>query len=186
MLVALAFLPIVAFMAFALWAGTWGAPVVRGWAQSSRYPVRVPGWQTRLTEHPPFRATVEDIARMNEALLRQAIAKGYDKKAARKRLDAGLVRWVPADPSVEGRGVRDPFNRKKPDGTPLRLAGWHEGDGIFVVYLPEDTLADTAYGHEQGHSLHVIKNLSDYPHADPDMWGPSGIVAMAAKDFKGV
>lgn len=185
MLVALAFLPIVLFIAFALWAATVGAPVVRGWLESAKYPVRVPGWRTRLSEHPPFGATVEDVARANEIVLRQAVAKGYASADVRRRLDRGLVRWVSADPNVEGRGVRDPFNRKKQDGTPLRLAGWHEGDSIYVVYLPTDTLADTAYCHEQGHSIHVLKNLSDYAHADLDMWGPDGIVSLSKKELKG-
>lgn len=180
MITAAFFLALFAAFAIPLWFAFFGAKILREESQRASFPVLVTGWETRLTEHPPFKATVEDIAFANEALLKAAANRGYEREAVRQKLNNGLVRWVAADPSLLGkRAIVDPYGRKHKDGSPLLVAGWHLGDHLHVVYLPDDKLADTAYCHEMGHEIHELRNTTDYEHMDEEMWGNEGIVALA-------
>jgi len=180
MLIATLVLLFVAAFGVPLWFAFFGVKMLRDMSQRVGFPVVVPGWKTRLTEHPPFAATVQDVARANEALLRAATNRGYDRAAVKKKLNNGLVRWVAADLGLGGkRAIVDPFGRRRRDGLPLLVAGWHSGDHIHVVYLPHDRLEDTAYCHEQGHEIHELDGRTDYAHTDEQMWGPDGVVALA-------
>jgi hypothetical protein len=189
-------LVILGMAGFATWLAFFGQRTFDNIA----YPVKVPGWGMRLAEPPPFKSSVEDVARMNALLLKHAMAKGYKKRAVKKTLNESKVRWVKADPQFLGkRAVVDPWNRRVPvkngDGTvkigpdgkpetkPLLVAGWHQGKTLYVVFVPEDVIEKTAYAHEGGHGVHLIKNISDYEHADEEMWGPEGIVVLVKNEM---
>jgi hypothetical protein len=154
-----------------------------------KYPVKVPGWKMRMAEPPPFNATPADVGRMNQLLLKHAVAKGYKKREVKKVLNNSLVRWVKADPGLDGkRAVVDPYGRTVKDKEtgevkPMLIAGWHTGHILFVVFVVKDVIEKTAYAHEVGHGLHTIKGKSDYDHVDGEMFGKDGIVALAKNEM---
>jgi len=159
-----------------------------------KYPVKVPGWGMRMAEPPPFKATAKDVGRMNQLLLKHAVAKGYKKSDVKKVLNNGLVRWVKADPGLGGaRAVVDPYGRTVPvkdengeptgETKPMLIAGWHTGHIAFVVFVPEDVIERVAYAHEEGHGIHLIKQKTDYDHKDAEMFGKEGIVVLVKNEM---
>lgn len=153
------------------------------------YSVKVPGWGMRLAEPPPFNSTVDDVGRMNSLLLKHAVDKGYSQREVKRVLNASRVRWVRADPSLGGRAVVDPWNRRVPvlddagnetgETKPMRVAGWHRGNTLYVVFVEDDVIERTAYAHEGGHGIHLLKGVVDYEHKDASMFGKEGIVSLA-------
>jgi len=175
---------ILGMFSFAMWMVFRGQQTI----DKVMYPVVVPGWKMRMAEPPPFNCTPEEVGRMCQLLLKHAVAKGYPKAKVKQTLNTSLVRWVKADPSLGGkRAVVDPYGRrvpvtdskgnqvyeanKQPKTAPMLVAGWHTGKTLFVVFVPEDVIEKTAFAHEGGHGLHLIKGISDYDHADQEMWG---------------
>lgn len=172
-------------LGFSLWFMLKGGSFLQKSFRENLYPVAVPGTQMRLAEHPPFKATVQDLAKANALLIQNAALKGYAASEIRKKLDGLFVHWVSADESLEGkRAVVDPYNRKTTDGKPLLVAGWHSGNVVKVVYLKEDSVESTAYIHELGHVVHELRKKTDYAHADLEMWGPEGVVENTKKSMR--
>ena len=156
----------------------------QGLINKAGYPVKVPGWGMRMAEPPPFNATPQDVGRMNQLMLKHAVSKGYKKREVKKTLNSSLVRWVKADPGLDGkRAVVDPWNRtvknKEGEVVPMLVAGWHSGSTLSIVFVPEDVIERVAFAHEGGHGIHALKGKTDYDHVDAEMFGPEGIVALA-------
>jgi len=158
-------------------------------AYEARFPVKVPGWDTRLERKPPFEATVEDIALMNECLVEAAVEVGLNRKDAIQKCNNLRVVWYAYDPGVEaesdGRAaqhIRDPWGRTTAEGTPLYVAGWHDGDEIHLVVRPELTLTQIEYDHEATHEMQELADGDDFKHASQRFWGvPLGLEAIATK-----
>jgi hypothetical protein len=156
------------------------------------FPIVVPRWKNRLNGHPPFDSTVEDIARLNDHILRLAVAKGYKKRDVKKKINGTRTNWIRADKSLSvARSVLDPWGRKVPvwNGSETQMqtmtvAGWHNGDVLHVVYELKDHIEDTAYAHEMGHEILEMKGDADINHKDVDMWGKHGIVWEATRAMR--
>jgi hypothetical protein len=140
------------------------------------FPVKVPGWQTRLESHPPFDATVADFALMNRKLVESAKSgKDYSHKDSTRKLNNLRVRFVRRDDNVlaeygKSMNIIDPWGRKDEDGNPQLTTGWHAGDFVYLVWRPDVQLDDTAYAHECGHELHELEARVDMKHEDDEMW----------------
>lgn len=165
--------------------------VLPKFARDRAFPIKVPGWGTRLESHPPFDATVEDFALMNRQLLEAAVRiKGYDRKAIKRVIDKRCVRFVRRDDHVlETYGfamhVIDSWGRKRANGEPMLRAAWNEGDITYLVWAPGATLDLVEYDHEVAHALHnELEGIFDYDHVDEKMFGPIGLEVEASKAFR--
>lgn len=165
-------------------------------AYEARFPVRVPGWGTKL-ERIPIDARVEDFALMNECLVEAAVTKGLKRKDAKRKCDNLRVRFLLFDPGVEeesgGRAsqhIRDPWRRKykDPETGELRdmyVAGWHSGDEVTLVYRPELTLDAIEYDHEATHELQELDDGDDHGHVNPRFWGRhEGLEALSSRMYR--
>lgn len=131
----------------------------------SKFPVTVPGWGIRLASRPPFKADIGDVAMYLDKLTSKwAVERSVSRDKIKGKLDGLMVTWIPDDPDISHpRSVKDSFGRI--------VAGWHDGNNIFVVYRPDDRLADTAFGHEVGHELLELTDaLADPDHKDDAAW----------------
>lgn len=166
-------LPLIAFVLY---------PWLHRRAYDALFPVRVPGWTTRLEGHPPFDATVDDFALMNRKILETAVSvKGYARSEVKAAINRIRVRYVRRDEHVMetwgtdkrplDQHIVDPWGRQHPtEGRPLFVSGWHEGDTVYLVWGPRKTLAEIVYAHEMGHELHEIEGVVDMDHEDDEMW----------------
>lgn len=148
--------------------------------RAKEYPVTIQGWGLRMTEPPPFQATVDDVAGCLSLLLDKAVeVKGYSRKKAKAKLDWLNVTWIANDPYLVKTGairhIRDGYGRI--------ISGDHQGNNIRVVYRPEDRLGHTAFVHECGHELHELEGRRDMDHEDKVMW--DGIVRPVKKALRG-
>lgn len=177
---------IISAAVFSLWFALFGYNMLMSRVDRKNYPVEVPGWKTLLNSIPPFDATEEDVAKMNELMLKYAVEiKGYKKRAVKAKLNNLRYKWVKFDPTIEAETegkadhhIRDTFGRI--------IAGDHDGDYVRAIYRQEYILSQTAAFHEAGHEIHELEKTSDMKHTDALMWGSGtirGVVSEAKADF---
>lgn len=157
----------------------------------SLFPISVPGWKTKLQSNPPFNATVDDIAIMNRCLLDEAVKHGLKRKDVKKKLDNIRLKFIPHDPAIAhdtgGKldvHIYDPWGGRDKDGKLNRVAGWHEGDQVTIVYNKHSVLDDTGYAHEATHEIQELSGDTDYAHKNKKFWGPDGVDRSAKKQYR--
>lgn len=131
-----------------------------------RFPIQVSFFGAKMAK-PPERITADSVGRML-SVVAGISNRHVDRATVRLALDELRIIWVPASPGGspggKARAVADPYERDLPNGEPMWVGGWLEGNTAHVVYLPGDRVEDTQLFHEAGHAILKLNGDVDRAH----------------------